>query len=344
MGDLLICEIDVASGSPGLLPGSPIDSPGYLHGVFVDAGNRFVFTLAEPQRVDTYRIGADGTLPTEPSSSVLIDDDNPLMTMALDPKGRFAYVGSPYGKTIYALKIAPDSGALTLIGAPLAVGSTPDHRSPAYVAAEPNGNFLYVSQLVDSSAPAADNGIRGYRVNQETGELTELPDSPFGGASVAAGAIVFTPDGKFLYNSGGGLHAFAIDADSGSLTRIEGEPFSLDVSSDPWATNLAMDPRGEFVYVSRFLLTDHISGFSIDPDSGVLDEVPGSPVTSSQPYSIAIEPRGNFLYVGNDTGQVAAFSLDRSDGSLAEVDGSSFPFGGLEAEFAFATLPPLTDP
>ncbi len=339
LGDLLMCEIDTASGSPSLLPGSPIDSPGYLHGVFVDHSGKFLFTLAEPTRIDTYLIATDGTLPAEPSSTELVASADALMTMALEPKGRFAYAASPYGKTLYSFAIDADSGALTAIGAPLSVGPAPDHRSPAYVAAEPGGNFVYVSQLIDPSAPEADNGIRGYRIDQDTGELAELDESPFGGGSVIAGAIVFTPDGKFLYNSGGGLHAFAIDPDSGNLTQVAGEPFTLDVGSDPWASNLAMDPQGEFVYVSRFLLTDHISGFAIDPDSGVLDEVPGSPVTSSAPYSIAIEPHGRFLYVGNDFGLTPVFSIDRADGSLTETDDSPFQFGGLETEIGFVTLP-----
>jgi 6-phosphogluconolactonase (cycloisomerase 2 family) len=270
---------------------------------------------------------------------VSIDDDNPALSWTFDPQGRFAYVASPFSQSIYSFAVNGESGALQAIGEPLLVGPAPDHRLPAFVAADPSGHFVYVTQLADPAAPANDNGIRGYRVNQETGALSELPESPFGEGGVVAGAIAFRPDGQFLFSSGGALNAYAIDPDSGNLSLVEGSPFTTDVGSDPWAINLAVTPQGDFVYVSHFLPTQHVSGFAIDPESGALQAVPGSPITTGAPYSIAIDPTGRFLLVGDDSGHVPAYSLSRDDGSLSALEGSPFPFGGLEPEFAFATRP-----
>jgi 6-phosphogluconolactonase len=337
-GDLLVCSLDPKSGAPGLLPSSPVDVQGFMHGVWVNHAGTFVYVLADPSRVDVYAIAADGTLPEQPSATTTVDDDNALLTLTLDPMDRFAHVGSPFSNLIYSFEIEPLTGALVAVGEPLQVGPAAHPRSPSYVAADPSGNFVYVSQQADPDAVATDQGVRGYRVNQTTGALTELPDSPFGGVGIFAGAIAFRPDGKFLYTSGGGLRAFAINRDTGKLTLVEGSPFTQDVGSDPWATNIAVSPQGDFVYVSRFFVTNHVSGFAIDPVSGVLEEVPGSPVTGLAPYSIAIEPSGRFLYVGEDTGQTSVFSLSRASGALTEIEHSPFAFGGLEPELAFVTL------
>jgi DNA-binding beta-propeller fold protein YncE len=197
LGDLLIASLDPQSGVPTLLPSSPVSVDGFSHGVAVSPGQDFLFVPAQPARIDTFQIALDGSLSAEPSSSVVVDDENPLLSIALDPLGRFAYGVSPFSKRIYVFTIDPATGALTLSGEPLSVGTAPDHRAPAFVAPAPSGRFVYVTQM--AAGPAPDDGIRAYRVDQVSGRLTELADSPFNLGSVIAGAIVFRPDGKFLF-------------------------------------------------------------------------------------------------------------------------------------------------
>jgi 6-phosphogluconolactonase (cycloisomerase 2 family) len=336
LGRLFVASLAPEDGAPALLPSSPVEVPGFLHGVAVSHTGKFLFVVAEPSRIDTYPIAADGSLPDEPTSSTQVDDDNPLLSVALDPQSRFAYGVSPFSNSIYVFEIDPQTGALTPSGDPVVVGAPPDHRRPAFVAPDPTGQFVYVTQMAGASV--ADNGIRGYRVDQENGSLSELADSPFDAGDVVAGAVVFRPDGKFLFSSGGGVNAFSIAADSGKLTLVEGSPFSVDSGSDPWAPNIAIDPQGRRLYVSNFLQTQHVSGFAIDRTTGALSELPGSPVTSIAPYSIAMGPGGRSLYVGNDNGQVSVFRVGAS-GELSALAGSPFAFGGLEPDFAFVTLP-----
>ena len=119
---------------------------------------------------------------------------------------------------------------------------------------------------------------------------------------------------------------------------VEGSPFSLDVGSDPWAPNITIDPQGKLLYVCNFGLTRHITGFAIDAVSGALEQTPG-PVTTSAPYSLALGPGGRFLYVADDDGVTSVFRVARPTGALSKLDASPFPFGGLEADFAFVTLP-----
>jgi 6-phosphogluconolactonase (cycloisomerase 2 family) len=336
LGELLVASLDPESGVPTLLPSSPIEVDGFLHGVAVHPTGKLLFVPAEPARIDTYPIAADGSLPEQPSFSAAVEDDSPMLGVALDPLGRFAYGVSPFSKTIYVFTVDQTTGELTPSAEPLLVGSEPDHRSPAFVAPDPTGQFVYVTQM--AAGPAPDDGIRGYSVDQTTGELTELDASPFNAGGVIAGAIVFRPDGKFLYSSGAGLNAFAI-GDDGDLTLVEGSPFTLEVDSDDWAPNITIDPQGKLLYVSDFLLTRRISGFSIDQQSGALTAVPGPQPTTAAPYSIALGPGGRFLYVADDNGETSVFGVARPSGTLTALANSPFPFGGLEADIAFAVLP-----
>jgi DNA-binding beta-propeller fold protein YncE len=166
--------------------------------------------------------------------------------------------------------------------------------------------------------------------------LEPLAGSPFGTTSVRAGAMVFSPGGARLYASGQALYAFSVDETSGALDEIEGSPFSTDIGSDAFAANVAIDRRGEYLYTTAFTATRHVSGYAIDEESGALAPVPGSPLQTPAPYSVAVDLSGRFAYVGNDNGELSVFAIDRRDGSLDELDDSPFPIGGLQPQFAFA--------
>lgn len=329
---VLACSVDVASGKLSLV-GSPSNPTGTAISIAVHPSQKFVYVADENKHVDTYRIAADGTLPVQPDSSAATPDT--LINIALDPKGRFAYALSNQASAIYIFAIDSDTGALNPMGDPIIVGTADNPSGGAYIAADPTGHFVYVTAL----------GIRGYAIDQTTGGLVELAGSPFAvnglpdGDIIFGGAVAFEPTGKFLYDvSLGLLNAFSIDA-AGTLTLVPGSPFSHDVQSDPNAPNIAVEPLGEYIYATHFPLNDHISGFRIDPGTGGLTEVPGSPLVGIAPYSIAVEPSGNFVYTGIDGPQVGGYSITRSNGTLTELDTSPFPFGGLEAKIVFATIP-----
>ena len=319
-------SIDPATGRLSKLTATPINPGAQLYAVSVDPAQRFVYTAAQgTKKINSYAIAADGGLPAEPNSSITIPGTPTSLT--LDARGRFAYVASSDAdKSIYAFKIDAVTGALTAAGEPVQIEAT----SPAYVAGDPSGHFVYASQN-------GVFGIRGYRVDQTTGALSELPDSPFGLTKVFAGAIAFHPAGGFLFSSGNGLNAFAVDAGSGALTLVEGSPFSTQVASDPSATNLVLEPRGKYLYATSFLNPPRVFGFAIDSSNGKLTPVPGEPIKGGSPYSLGVDPSGRFVFAGHDDGTTSVFLLQRSDGTLHEVDGSPFQIGGLQPEFAFAS-------
>lgn len=321
LGGLRAFALSPQDGAPLELAGSPVHEGAHFYDADVDAIHRRLYAIdLDAQRIDLYRIAADGTLPAEPTLSKTVDF-SPLM-LALDPQGRFAYVAGSNETAVHVFTIDADSGELdALLDLQLA-------GAPAYVAPDPLGRFLYVTD-------AFEPGIDAYAV----GTFARLEHAPFGKELVRSGAMVLRPDGAFLYSTGAGLNAFAVDGQSGALEALDGSPFSLDVDTDFFASNVATDSAGRFLYATSAFLTQHLRGFAIDPESGALDEMRGSPLTiAGFPYSVAVSPGAGHVYTGNDDGTVSVFALE-SDGGLKELDDSPFAAGGLQPELSFVGLP-----
>ena len=87
----------------------------------------------------------------------------------------------------------------------------------------------------------------------------------------------------------GNVAGYAIDPSTGALSPISGSPFAT--GSDP--KNVSTDPSGRFLYVANTrvgtLGYDTISGYAIDPTTGALTPLSGSPFEADiQPYSLAV--------------------------------------------------------
>ena len=70
-------------------------------------------------------------------------------------------------------------------------------------------------------------------------------------------------------------------------------------------------------------------GYSIDPQSGTLNPLPGFPVAvGASADSVSIDPTNQFLYVRNGrAGNVAGFELNGATGALTPMLGSPFAVG-----------------
>jgi DNA-binding beta-propeller fold protein YncE len=93
--------------------------------------------------------------------------------------------------------------------------------------------------------------------------------------------MTIDPSGKFVLVADSGnnnLTPYTIDS-AGSLTA--GTPVFLGESnSQPSA--IAVDPAGKFVFVGIF--NQRTAGFTLDPNTGSLKSMPGSPFSGSPSF------------------------------------------------------------
>jgi len=156
----------------------------------------------------------------------------------------------------------------------------------------PSGNFVYVTNHGTST-------ISVYSVNSTSGALTPVSGSPFSipppsecNAEPYGAAI--GPSGQYLYVADYGcssISIFYLNAATGVPAQITSSPIfidtdDLDCEAEP--NDATIDPTGRFFYVAD-QGCGIISAYSIDPASGALTEVMGSPFTAgNQPYGVAI--------------------------------------------------------
>jgi 6-phosphogluconolactonase len=257
--------------------------------------------------------------------------------LALLPSKKFLYAVNSAADTISIFKVASD-GTLTLTGTPAQAGNGP------YAAAiDPTGTYLLVTNAFGSNGSGGDVSV--YSIDAGSGALSEVGGSPFRANSHPA-EILITPAGNSVYVTNPGIGMVtAFSFANGILTQLHTSP----VFSGLGATGLAVDASGRFLYVANptapnappYTSTNgNISGFDIDPNSGALTKILGSPFTAtggSGPTQLAIDPGGKFVYATTpgSSDSIWCFTIDSTTGQLTAVPSSPFslPAGELFAVF-----------
>lgn len=198
-------------------------------------------------------------------------------TIASDPKGRFLFVGLEGGAGLAAFQIDPTTGALKpTTNSPF----TFPISSVDVLTVDGNGKFLYVGEQ--------GSIVHGFLIDQNTGDLSPMQ---LGGAPFTLNVATPRADssGKFLLGVAGfadegsatdaHIHVFAIDQTTGVPTEIAGSPFPT--TTPP--LDFAISPNGKFVYTfgtTSSSTSAPVEGFSIDPTTGALTPLTGSPFTT----------------------------------------------------------------
>ena len=198
--------------------------------------------------------------------------------------------------------------------------------------------FLYATEFKAGK-------IAEYVVNPLTGSIK--PTSQ-GSTWAHWGPVDIASDhwGNHLYVANQGSHdlnAYFIDRSTGNLTQVSGSPFALAGIGH----RVVVHPSGKFVYVSSASGSSSsfaINGFAVQ-SNGSLKPVPGSPLVYSGSWSLAIDPKGRYLYAAsqsNGAGAVAAYAISQTDGALTPIAGSPFvvPVGSCDASKDFCQQTP----
>lgn len=206
------------------------------------------------------------------------------------------------------------TGALTLLpNAGAGAGNQP------YTATtDITGNYLYVGNYGDGT-------ISAYSVNTSTGALSAQGPAFLG--SLDPVTLTLTPNGRFFYSAGGLLAGFALDgaATPGMIPATAGGGWGMGAGNGPESG--AVDGASRYFYLAAYG-DAQIRGYAIDPQSGALSALPGSPyATAVQPDAVALTPSGQFLYVTSAAGGLYAYSVNGA-GGFTPLAGSPFSTGG----------------
>ena len=274
-GGVFAYFVDRRNGYLYPVPGSPFllnTTPGPIA---VHPSGKFVFvgtvSLQPSDGIQILRVNPDGSL--------ALVNSNPIVTkstpgsIVMDPRGKYLY--SSGGSSIDAFAIDTISGTLTpLPGSPYTISTTGCTNPQTSGMTDLYGRFLYIS---DGGA----SEISGYAIGRSTGTLTELTGSPFpddGGCpsgTASLRGLTTEPTGRFLYALDGNpsfhISIYSINAGNGVLTHVKD---TGPISSGFVYGELRTDPSGKFLYAAG---VDKTIGFSINPVSGDLTVLPGSP-------------------------------------------------------------------
>ena len=305
--------INPSTGSPGF--STPGAAPGSLS-VAADPVSNFVYVanLGVPisnGNVSGYRFDAVTGVLTPVNGSPFSAGVGPV-SVAIDPKGKFVYVGNEISGDIAAYTIDSTTGTLTSIP-----GSPFFSLSVDRLGVDPLGRFLF--------GLGAD--VKVFRIDPTTGGLSLTSSSPAGFGPIS---VAVDPTGKFVYvaNISGNVSAYTLDSATGALAPIAGSPFPGTLS----AFSVTVDPSGKFVYVANANPSNSVSAYTINPNTGALTPIVGSPFpVGFAATSVAVDPSGRFVYVTTNgvASNIFAYTLDPSTGALTPLVGSPFP-GGVE--------------
>jgi len=315
---VVLAGLSLSCGSSGH------STPGHNHNAYVTLPARGSVLLLHIN-------GASGAI-TLGAETPQVQNTSPT-GIALLPSKKFLYAvnSSSFADSISIFNVASD-GTLALSGTP-----TPAGNGPNDAVIDPSGKYLLVTNNFG-------NNVSVYSIDASSGALAEVAGSPFPANSNPA-EILITPSGKFVYVTNPGIGMVtAFTFSNGVLTQLPTSP----VSSGAGAFGLAVDASEKFLYVANPSASNpppsstrgNISGFNIDPSTGALTPILGSPFTATNgngPSAVTVDPSGKFVYAvtPGSSFSIWCFTITPTNGQLVAVTNSPFSLtaGGLFALF-----------
>jgi 6-phosphogluconolactonase (cycloisomerase 2 family)/PKD repeat protein len=296
-----------------ILVNGDIQTAGLL--VFHPAGGFGFLPTSNPENANSTEAGIVTVYALDPNTGALTSSNtfpsqvqNP-MAAAVDPLGRYLYVfGSEAGAPNAPFQVAgfsvnQETGALSpLPGSPFPAET---QVSPTAMAVSPSGRFVYAT---GSSAMTGAATISVFSIDENSGALSELFNSPFsaGPATSSAVSMSLDPFGAFAY-----VLRAAASSDTAVQQRIQ--VFSLDPASGAVAL-INSQVLAEFAAITT------ASANIVVASASVAANVTGSAAAVGNSSIKNPAAHGRFLYVTNPAnGVVVAFSIDRSTGVLSSI-------------------------
>lgn len=239
--------------------------------------------------------------------------------LALEPSGKFVFAHPNNSTPLYYASINQSTGA---VAAPASVSNA----ASSGLAYHPTLPILYTTVA---------SQIRPFSINTVSGLPTAASVLP-GGTANNIGMVIH-PTAKFLYwgtsGSGNNVYSAQIAADGG-LSGVLATPTGSATTS--W--HPAIDPGGNYLYVTDYGGTAGVSYLSIDQSTGALTLL-GNVSVPTPGQSTTIDPTGRFLYnigTANPTSTISVFSLNSATGVPTLIQSQT----GLDSYATFMAIDP----
>jgi 6-phosphogluconolactonase (cycloisomerase 2 family) len=290
--NLFAFAINPSTGALTPISGSPLATGAGTLSVSIDPTGKFLYTAnsggdgtfpALPTSISEYTINATtGALTLDTQVGACISTSSDLANFVVtDPAAGFLFASTALA-SICSFSIGPSGNLQPAAGSPFAVNAPGQNTLfPRSVAVDPFGKFLFT----------ADGDVSAYSIASD-GRLTQLSGSPYTlGAATAATSVLADPLDRFLWVDHGftSIDCFSINSSTGALTLLQfpltsPNPYiAITTAPNTSAIPLAADPSGKFLYVltqpGSVAQNFSISGFAIDPSTGRLTLLPGSPLS-----------------------------------------------------------------
>jgi 6-phosphogluconolactonase (cycloisomerase 2 family) len=315
-------SIDPTNGTLTPAAGSKFTAVGTIVSLAVTRDQKFLYAADSVLGVVWgFQIGASGALTPLADGPFSTHATSSPVSVVAHPTADFLFMTDADTQEVTSFRIGAN-GSLT---AP--APTTLTNKQLLFSTVSADGRFFYQGLHV---GPAAT--IPGFSIATD-GTLATIPGDPAGTGFIPK-TLTVDPSGRFLYavisssslGASTSVFGYSINPADGTLTQIGFAPF---VSGEN-PTFAAADASGRFLYVTNGASSAHgnsVSGFSIDENTGALNELRGSPFPAPvSPISVTVEPGAQFAYVGLDGTQgVRAFTIDQLTGVLTEMHGSPFP-------------------
>jgi len=263
-----------------------------------------------------------------------------------NPAGTLLFISEFSNEQILVYQISSTGTLTAATGSPFS--TLPASLEPQNLAMDAQGRFLYVSE---DSGTHSGSFVVGYSVSS-AGALTQIPGT--WGNSIPIWEMQGDPSGKYMVGISGkvqslfgsddkNLYVYSIDQTTGALSAVIGSPFGTVYA--PF--NIAMQPKstnGEFVYSFSLnatgTATNPIEGYQLDPATGALKVITGSPFNVSTPSAFGqFDQSGSYLFVYPSPASSVPLGVINvaSSGALTETLPSvTLPTGGY---FAVSDVP-----
>jgi len=221
-GTIAVFAIDPATGALNPVTGSPFPAGGGPVSLAAHPSGRFLYASAGVSgEVAAFTVDPTFGALHEITGSPFVPTPGALSgALVIEPHGNFLYTG---GHRLDGWRIDGTSGALTKLDASPFPGSVGADVKSTVLAADPTGQFLY-------AVSNAGTTVAGFRIDATTGDLGDLPGSPYPGGDMPY-SVAVDPSGRFVFignDDAAQISALSISPADGSLKKVEGSPFAAN--------------------------------------------------------------------------------------------------------------------